>query len=45
MEIDVDIWEPKSLKNYYLKEKMDINISNFGKFPFGYSIFGTVIKA
>ena len=39
------IWEPRELKNLYDDDKINYIIANFGRVPFGKSIYGTMIQA
>lgn len=41
----IHIWEPKSLKQLYLKNEIPYTIMNFGNVPYGHSIYGTVFQA
>ena len=42
--VEVHVWEPKELRNKYKNTQMHFSLANFGKVPYGHSIFGTVFK-
>lgn len=42
---EIHIWEPSELRNKYKNTSLHFTLANFGKVPYGHSIFGTVFKA
>lgn len=40
---DINVWSPKILKEFYSEVSYDYVLANFGYFPYGHSIYGTVV--